>query len=163
MRRFESSHPSHPVGSLWFGFPVCKKLRYFRGLGFQAEVSGRKSSNSGSPAAGFTPPVSARHFPISAMGVPETGSRCARERFGKLLGGTPCTPGQVQSAFPAQPCQKTFMGAPAVVFILDSPSPRTASGCVRRPPHRKDSPEDACGGKQARTRKTIALYARSLR
>ena len=83
MRRFESSHPSQPVWSLWFGFPVWEKLRHFRRLGFQAEVSGRRPSNFGSPAAGFTAAVSAHHFPISVLVRRRPGSRCARERFGK--------------------------------------------------------------------------------
>ena len=38
------------------------------------------------PAASFKAAVSARHCPISVLVAPETGSRCARDRFGRLPG-----------------------------------------------------------------------------
>jgi transposase-like protein len=40
-----------------------------------------KNDNPRMPAAGFTAPVSARHFPISGLVPPEIGSRCDRDQF----------------------------------------------------------------------------------
>ena len=96
---------SQPVGSLWPGFAVCEKLGHFRGLDFQAEVSGRQSS----PVLQRLSPLAIFQFPFWCVG--DRFEMCQRTVRKTSYSGTSSMRSQnrirqVQYPSPVQPTNK---------------------------------------------------------